>query len=81
MNRLAFYDEMGNPQEFIVKAEFQSGDEDYIAILPAEDIESPTFILRVDIDAMGRKTFVGIDDEELKTATKAYEKVKKNLLQ
>lgn len=81
MNRLAFYDEMGNPQEFIVKAEFQSGDEDYIAILPADNIQSPTFILRVEIDASGRKNFVGIDDEELKQATKAYEEVKKNLLQ
>lgn len=81
MQRIAFFDEFGNEQEYIVKAKFNLGYTEYIAILPAEEIYSPTYILRVDKDETGKEIFVGIDDEELKSVSKAYEEVKNQTIQ
>jgi hypothetical protein len=78
--RHLFYDELGNEIEFIVKAKFTLDDTDYVAMLPAEDIESMTYILRIDFDDNGEEILMGIDDEELKEAQEAYEELlKKNL--
>lgn len=81
MQKIAFTDEYGNQQDYIIKAEFSLGYSKYIAILPAEEIESPTFILRVDTDDAGQEILVGIDDEELKVVSKAYEEVKAETIQ
>ena len=76
-----FYDELGNEVEFIVKAKFSLDDTDYVAMLPAEDIESATYILRIDIDDNGDEVLVGIDDAELEEAEGAYEELLRENLQ
>ena len=76
-----FYDELGNEVEFIVKAKFTLDDTDYVAMLMAEDIESATYILRIEMDEDGQPIFVGIDDDELKEAEVAYEELLKENLQ
>lgn len=79
--RHLFYDELGNPIEFIVKAKFTLDDTDYVALLPAEDIKSATYILRIEMDDDGEPIFVGIDDDELQEAEEAYEELLKERLQ
>lgn len=79
--RHLFYDELGNEIEFIVKAKFTLDDTDYVALLPAEDIESYTYILRIEMDDNGDELLVGIDDEELNEAQEAYEELMKENLQ
>lgn len=79
--RHLFYDELGNEIEFLVKAKFTLDDTDYVAMLPADDIESATYILRIELDDNGDEILVGIDDEELKDAEEAYEELIKESLQ
>ncbi|NLY44725.1 MAG: DUF1292 domain-containing protein [Tissierella sp.] len=79
--RHLFYDELGNEIEFIVKAKFTLDDTDYVALLPADDIESYTYILKIEIDDNGDELLVGIDDEELIDAQKTYEELMKENLQ
>lgn len=79
--RHLFYDELGNEMEFVVKAKFSLDDTDYVAMLPADEIESATYILRIDIDDNGDEILVGIDDEELKEAEETYEELLKQQLQ
>ena len=76
-----FYDELGNEINFIVKAKFSLDETDYVALLQADDIESPTYILRIEIDDNGDELLVGIDDEELEEAEEAYEELLKEKLQ
>lgn len=78
--RHVFYDELGNQIEFIIKAKFSLDDTDYVAMLPAEDIDSATYILRLELDENGDEILVGIDDDELSEAEEAYEElIQKNL--
>lgn len=79
--RHLFYDELGNEIEFIVKAKFTLDETDYVAMLPADDIESYTYILRIELDENGDEMLVGIDDEELMEAQKTYEELMKEKLQ
>lgn len=81
MQKIAFTDEYGNQQDFVVKAQFNLGYTKYVAILPAEEIQSPTYILRVDFDDSGNEILVGIDDEELKRVSKVYEEAKIETIQ
>lgn len=76
-----FYDELGNEIEFVVKAKFSLDDTDYVALLPAEDLQAYTYILRVELDNNGQEMLVGIDDDELKDAQEAYEELSKENLQ
>lgn len=76
-----FYDELGNEIEFIIKAKFSIDDVDYVAMLPADDIDSITYILRIDYDDDGNEILAGIDDDELKEAQEAYEELLKENLQ
>ena len=79
--RHLFYDELGNAMEFVVKAKFSLDDTDYVAMLPADEIESATYILRIDLDDNGEEILVGIDDDELKEAEETYEELLKQQLQ
>lgn len=81
MERQLFYDELGNPVEFIIKAKFAVDEVDYVAMLPAEDLESDTYILRIDMDENGEYVFAGIDDDELEEALEAYEELMRENLQ
>ena len=79
--RHLFYDELGNEVEFVVKAKFTLDDTDYVALLPADNIESFTYILRIELDDNGDEFLVGIDDDELEEAQKTYEELLKDKLQ
>ncbi|NLY20107.1 MAG: DUF1292 domain-containing protein [Tissierellia bacterium] len=81
MQKHVFIDELGNPVEFIIKAKFSLDDTDYVVMLPADDIDSPTYILRVDMDDEGDEILVGIDDDELEEAKTAYEELKQEQIQ
>ena len=75
-------DEMGNKVEFEVLAIFGLDDIDYAALLPVDDIEASTYILRIEYDEEGNLVLVGIDDEkELRDAITAYEEILKDRLQ
>lgn len=79
--RHLFYDELGNEIEFIVKAKFSLDDTDYVAMLPTADIESATYILRIEMDDNGDEILVGIYDDELEEVQEAYEELMKEYLQ
>lgn len=81
MERHLFYDELGNPIEFIVKAKFSIDDDDYVALLPADDIEPYIYILKIELDEEGQEVLVGIDDDELQEAQEVYEELMKSNLQ
>lgn len=81
MQRHLFYDELGNEIEFLIKAKFTLDDADYVAMIPADDIKSDTYILRIEFDDNGDQVLVGIDDEELKEAEEIYEELLKENLQ
>lgn len=81
MERHLFYDELGNPVEFIIKAKFTVNDTDYVAMLPAEELEPQVYILRIDYDDKGEAYFSGIDEQELAIAQEVYEELMKENLQ
>jgi len=76
-----FFDELGNEIEFVVKAKFSLDEEDYVALLPANEIDAMTYILRIEFDDNGDEILVGIDDDELDEAKEAYEELLKQQLQ
>lgn len=81
-DRIILLDELGEEQEFVILATFGLDDEDYAALIPANDIESPTYILRMETDENGDLVLFGIeDDEELEDAIEAYEEIQKEKLQ
>ncbi|MBU5254924.1 DUF1292 domain-containing protein [Tissierella praeacuta] len=80
--KIILLDELGQEQEFVILATFGLDDEDYAALMPSNDIDGPTYILRMDRDDMGELLLVGIDDdEELQEAIDAYEEMQKENLQ
>jgi hypothetical protein len=79
--RHTFYDELGNEIEFVVKAKFSLDDTDYVALLPANEIDAKTYILRIEMDDEGDEILVGIDDDELEEAKDVYEELVKENLQ
>lgn len=81
MERHLFYDELGNPVEFVVKAKFSIDDDDYVALLPADELEPYIYILKIELDEDGEEVLVGIDDDELKEAQEVYEELMKSNLQ
>ncbi|WMM23264.1 DUF1292 domain-containing protein [Tissierella sp. MB52-C2] len=80
--RIVLLDEDGKPQEFLILATFGLDDDDYAALMPADNIDSPTYILRMERDEDGELILAGIDDdEELEDAIAAYEEMQKENLQ
>ena len=79
--RHTFYDELGNEIEFVVKAKFSLEDTDYVALLPANEIDAMTYILRIEMDDEGDEILVGIDNDELQEAKDVYEELVKENLQ
>ncbi len=75
-------DEMGNEKEFQVLATFGLNEMDYAALLPLDDINELTYILRIEYDDQGQPILVGIDDdEELEYVVEVYEEIRKEKLQ
>ena len=79
--RHLFYDELGNEIEFLVKAKFSINEVDYVALLPADDIESDIYLLRIDVDDEDQEVLVGLEDNELEEAKEVYEELLKERLQ
>lgn len=80
-DRIVLLDEMGNEKEFQVLATFGLDDIDYAALLPLDDIESLTYLLRIEYDDLGTPILVGIDsDEELDEVIQVYEEIQKDKL-
>ena len=75
-------DEFGKEQEFIILATFGLDDVDYAALLPTDDMEGLTYILRMETEANGELVLTGIDDdEELQDAIDVYEEIQQENLQ
>lgn len=80
--KIVLLDEMGNKKEFQVLATFGLDDIDYAALLPLDDIEALTYLLRIEYDELGEPILVGIDDEdELEEVIEVYEEIQKERLQ
>lgn len=80
--KIVLLDELGQEQEFIILATFGLDDSDYAALLPSDDIEGLTYILRMEIDENGETVLSGIDDEEeLQDAIDVYEEIQQENLQ
>ncbi len=80
--KIVLLDEMGNEKEFQVLATFGLDDIDYAALLPLDDIEALTYLLRIEYDELGEPILVGIDDEdELEEVIEVYEEIQKEKLQ
>lgn len=81
-DRIILLDELGKEQEFIILATFGLDDDDYAALIPSDNIDSPTYLLRMETDENGDMLFAGIDDdEELQDAIDAFEEIQKENLQ
>lgn len=75
-------DEFGKEQEFIILATFGLDDTDYAALLPTNDMEGLTYILRMETEENGELVLTGIDDdEELQDAIDVYEEIQQENLQ
>ena len=80
--KIVLLDEMGNRIEFQLLATFGLDDYEYAALLPVDDMESLTYLLRIEYDEEGEPILVGIDDDdELKDVIKVYEEIQKEKLQ
>jgi len=81
-DRVILIDEMGKEQEFLVLATFGLDDDDYAALIPADNIDSPTYILKIERDDNGDILLLGIEyHEELEEAIAAYEEIQRENFQ
>ena len=81
-DKIILLDEMGNEVEFQVLATFGINDTDYAALLPMDEMELRTYLLRIEYDDFGEVILSGIDDEEeLKEVIEVYEEIQKENLQ
>lgn len=82
MSLIELYDESGNRQSFRILDVFGMDDQDYAVLLPENNHNNQTYILRIEIDENGQQYFAGIDDEEeLEDAIRIYEELKNDMLQ
>lgn len=80
--KIVLLDEMGNEVEFQVLATFGIDDVDYAALLPMDEFEGLTYLLRIEYDDFGEVFLRGIDDEEeLKEVIEVFEDIQKEKLQ
>lgn len=79
---ITLLDELGNKVEFELIATFGLDDMEYVALIPVNDEEPLTYLLRIDYDENGDLVFVTIDDkEEFDDVVKTYEEIRKERLQ
>lgn len=79
---ITLLDELGNKVDFELIATFGLDDMEYVALIPVNDEEPLTYLLRIDYDENGDLVFVTIDDkEEFDDVVKAYEEIRKERLQ
>ena len=74
MEKIVLLDEMDVEQEFELLATFGLDDYDYAALMPLDESDKDTYILRIEHDDNGDIILVGIEDnEELNDVILAYE--------
>lgn len=79
---ITLVDELGENHEFIIIATFDLDDDKYAVLLPADDLEGQSYILRVERNDDGEILLIGIeDDKELQDAIDAYEEIQSENLQ
>lgn len=81
MEKTVFYDESGKAMEFIIQGKFSIDENDYIAMIPANEENPYVYILRITFDENGEEVLEGIDDDELEEASKIYEELLQEKLQ
>lgn len=79
---ITLLDELGNKVDFELIATFGLDDMEYVALIPVNDEEPLTYLLRIDYDENGDLVFVTIDDkEEFDDVVKTYEEIRRERLQ
>ena len=79
---ITLLDELGNKVEFELIATFGLDDMEYVALIPVNEEEPLTYLLRIEYDDNGDLVFVTIDDkEEFDDVVRTYEEIRRERLQ
>lgn len=82
MDIIELIDETGNKEEFRIIDVFGMDENDYAVLIPENEINTMTYILRINYSDEEDVVFDSIDDEEeLNDAIRVYEELKKEKLQ
>lgn len=82
MDTIELYDESGNKEEFRIIDSFGMDDNDYVALIPTNGVNSLTYILRINYSDDGEMVFETVDDDdEFQDAIEIYEELKNERLQ
>lgn len=75
-NKILLHDDDGNEIELIVEATFEIDTDKYVVMYESEEDED-YYIMKYSEDNEGNLVFTGLDDEELREAQEAFEKLDK----
>ncbi|NLY78177.1 MAG: DUF1292 domain-containing protein [Tissierellia bacterium] len=79
---ITLLDELGNKVEFELIATFGLDEMEYAALIPVNDNNPMTYLLRIEYDENGELVLVTIDDqEEFRDVVETYEEIRKEKLQ
>ncbi|MDO5718029.1 MAG: DUF1292 domain-containing protein [Tissierellia bacterium] len=82
MDKIELINEAGNIEEFRIIDTFGMDDNDYAVLMPINEVNTMTYILRIEYSPSGDLILTGIeDDEEFNDAIAIYEELKKEKLQ
>lgn len=82
MEIIELYDENGKLQKFKLLDTFGMDEDDYAVLLPVNEPDSLTYILRIEYLDNGELNLIGIEDEnELNAAVDIYENLKNEKMQ
>lgn len=82
MEIIELYDENGNLQKFKLLDTFGMDEDDYAVLLPVNEPDSLTYILRIEYLDNGELSLIGIEDQnELNAAVDIYENLKNEKMQ
>jgi uncharacterized protein YrzB (UPF0473 family) len=82
MDTIELYDESGNKETFRIIDTFGMDDEDYVAMISTNEVNSLTYIMKIEYEESGEVIFRTVDDEEeFQDAIDIYEQLKKEKLQ
>jgi len=79
---IELYDENGNLQKFKLLDTFGMDEDDYVVLIPVDESDDLTYILRIEYANNDELNLVGIEDQnELNAAVDIYEKLKNEKIQ
>lgn len=82
MEIIELYDENGNLQKFKLLDTFGMDEDDYAVLLPVNEPDNLTYILRIEYLDNGELSLIGIEDQnELNAAVDIYENLKNEKMQ